>query len=199
MNTWLSSIPNIDGDHVDRYKLHQTLYRAFSPRPAGSPLPCLFRVDQESGTLLVRSAEKPNWAMDGVRVTMEGHDHVVGDIVHVRAHVSPRRRHHGKEVPMTPEQERAYMVDHLTKAGLRPISLALSEADDAEPEPEVDVRHLFVGMSRNGKYPLNPRKVDCYCEVTDVSAVDAALLTGVGRMQFLGFGMLLLLPVDLVL
>lgn len=199
MNTWLSSIPNIDGDDVDRYKLHQILYRAFMPRPADSPLPFLFRVDPESGTLLVRSAEKPNWTMEGVRVTTETHTHKVGDIVRVVAHVSPRRRHHGKEVPSTPEQEQAYMINHLTKAGLRPLSLALHDADDAVTEPEVVIRRLYVGKEYNRKYPINPRKVECYCEVTDVPLMETVLLSGLGRMQFLGFGMLLLYPVDFAL
>ena len=58
-------------------------------------------------------------------------------------------------------------------------------------------RPLYLGTMPG--YPVNPRHVTTFATVTDTDALSRALVGGVGRMQFLGFGMLLVRPADIVL
>ena len=197
LTTWLSQLPNLDGREVDRYKLHRRIWEAFPDIPDGSPAPFQFCVDEGSGSILVRSTVAPRWQVGGVRTTVERHDWTTGDLVQVDVLLTPVRRHGGQEVPMTPEQEFAYVRRALSAAGLRPTSLDEDDPEDATP---VDRRRAWVNMdpAQVRAANLNPWRVRGVATVTDADLLHAGIARGVGRKRYLGFGMLLLRPVDAV-
>lgn len=200
MKTWLSRIPNNHGQSVDRYDLHCRLWEAYPGHKRGEPQPCQFRVDEESGTILVRSIEKPQWPFP-VDMTEEHHDWAEDDRVQVDIHLTPVLQHHGKEIPMTVEHERAFIERKLAEAGLCPVSVGFEEADDADLPPPLDVGFLWVNLKpeKVRRANIRGRRVRCLARVENAKALQAAMSNGIGPKKHLGFGMILLVAADFVL
>lgn len=187
--TWLSKLTSDHYNIMDREGLHKYIWRAFDA-PDGSKSPFLLRV--EDTHVLVRSEAKPRWSNPTIQVRPERHAWAVGDTAFVSVHVTPWRRHGPAEIPSTKEQDYAFIVNRLTKAGL-----ALAERDEEDDleaaQAAVSIRRLWVDYTAKVRCPLNPLSVEGTVTVVDDVALSNAIKQGLGgRKQFLGFGMLIL-------
>lgn len=197
MHTWLSRFANIHGANADRQQLHDFIWSMFD-RPPGSKAPFQFRV--EADHILVRSVEKPAWPSPVFDVIEEAHPWVNGDFVQLDMHLTPYRRgtrgDSRVELPMTREHEVEYVTRRLAQMGFTP---AMRYEED-EPVLDMYLTPFRANPLNRKNVPLNPKHLRALGTVTDVVLLHRAFEGGCGgKKQFLGFGMPLLWPIDMVL
>lgn len=169
--SWSYRLPNCWGGR--RYAIHEALWIAFPHGlPSKQAAPFLFRVETDS--VLVRSRTEPL----GIKARVEAPSWAPGDLARLDLHLNVHKRHGGQNLPVLHGDVLPFVLRILGRMGVEVV-------DD-------DLSILPFAVQQHDRVPLFPVRVDALVKVQDADAVRRALVHGVGRAKYLGFGMPLL-------
>ena len=158
------SLPNRWGDN--RNAIHQHLWKAF-PLEQGESQPFLFRVEIDS--VLVRSRSRPY--LEGVVVRDGLHLPSRGEL---KIHLNVSRRLKGKTLTVREEDVEPFVLRKIGQMGLRVTG---------------NLVIVPFATSNYAGVKLTPVSVRADVSVENSEVLARAMLMGIGRAKFLGFGM----------
>lgn len=164
--TWLWCVPNRWGDN--RYLIHQKLWESF-PFAHGGPQPFTFRV--ESDLVWGRSAQMPYFTDPYAKSTLE--EDRVGT-QSIKMHLNVHKRNSGKNLPVPADAVDSFVSTHLEGCGFAIES----------------VRIVPFYVNTPPGVPACPVSVDAKIQIVDPEKLQSKLENGVGRLAYLGFGMI---------
>lgn len=195
------SKPLLRRDLADAYEMHRTLSRAFALSEDQAPGRFLWRLESEATALsmanaivLVQSALPGNWPAitESHGYALEGSKSVELDALlrsgrhcRFRLKANPTVTRDGKRYGLVGETA---LQGWLARQGDR-CGFAVQEVVTASP-----ARQTMRQGKRGERITIDTARFDGLLEITDVSALRAALLTGIGHGKAFGLGMLSLAP-----
>ena len=167
---WESTIPNRVGQN--RYSIHQDIWRVY-PNNHFQKQPFIFRVT-DAGTVVVRSVVQPLWYTGQANAVVKTEDRTEQAAYTLSLHLNVHKRHGSQSLNIQNADIHPFVNRILEKAGLL-----------------LDAETLTLSMLqvRNPGVPSFPLKVEATVKILNKWSTEKAVVEGLGRLKYLGFGM----------